>query len=278
MIDLVLKRGRAYRCQPCGYMESKSRVECHFYKKHVPEFEVPFMCHPCDFRTGDQQKFQRHQESPGHQEKMDPLMEIVALQVSQVPRFIKVGEDIIKLSKTESAKHWLEVSSLTDSQEQTGEEDLRVQLLTTEPMNVTPPQTTEPVMVSREETAASAMPDIGMLELPMVSDSDSAKVTDASTQTETEALDDIVINRVDSNLKVMNGYMKDTLEQVYKYIETLAEMNKRQEQMLLRLEKKLDSGERRQHEDDRDSNRRRERDYDRDRQYRSMKFRSRDRH
>ena len=31
MIVLV-KRGRAYRCVPCGYIESKHRAEAHFYK------------------------------------------------------------------------------------------------------------------------------------------------------------------------------------------------------------------------------------------------------
>ena len=73
MIELVKKRGRVYRCFPCGYIESKHRAEAHFYKKHAAELEVPFMCVACDFRGRDATKFQRHQESLGHLEKMDPL-------------------------------------------------------------------------------------------------------------------------------------------------------------------------------------------------------------
>ena len=53
MVELVKKRGRAYRCVPCGDIESKHRAEAHFYKKHVAEFEVPFMCVACDFRGED---------------------------------------------------------------------------------------------------------------------------------------------------------------------------------------------------------------------------------
>ena len=51
MIELVKKMGRASRCVPCGYIESKHRAENHFYKKHVAEFEVPFMCVACDTRS-----------------------------------------------------------------------------------------------------------------------------------------------------------------------------------------------------------------------------------
>ena len=88
MVELVKNRGRAYRCVPCGYIESKHRAEVHYYKKHVAEFEVPFMCVACDFRGGDATKFQRHQESPGHLEKTDPLTSEIAIQHSQSPRFM----------------------------------------------------------------------------------------------------------------------------------------------------------------------------------------------
>ena len=88
MIELVKKRGRAYRCVSCRYIESKHRAEAHFYKKHVAEYEVPFMCVACDFRGGDSTKFQRHQESPGHLEKTDPLMWEIAIQHSKSPKFI----------------------------------------------------------------------------------------------------------------------------------------------------------------------------------------------
>ena len=60
-----------------------------------------------------------------------------------MPWYIKEVEDIEKLSKGDSAKHWMGVSQVTGS-EKAGEspqvEDIRGQLLRTKPMMLTPPQ------------------------------------------------------------------------------------------------------------------------------------------
>ena len=140
MIELVKKRGRAYRCVPCGYIESKQRAEAHFYKKHVAEYEVPFMCVACDFRGGDATKFQRHQESPGHLEKMEPLTSEIAIQNSKSPKFIVYGEDVIRLSKEESARHWLSMAGDRANEKTSSDlEDIREQILLDEPMNIPSP-------------------------------------------------------------------------------------------------------------------------------------------
>ena len=93
MIELVKKRGRAYHCSPCGYVENKHLAEAHFYKKHVAEFEMPFMCVTCDFRGEDAAQFQRYKESPGHS-----LMTEMVVQHSQAPMFIVHGEDFVRLT------------------------------------------------------------------------------------------------------------------------------------------------------------------------------------
>ena len=86
MLNVVLPRGRTYKCVPCGYVKNKSRMERHFYTTHV---QVPFVCKPCEFRTGDAGKFSRHQQSPNHLEKValtDVLLQAAAYQVSSVTR------------------------------------------------------------------------------------------------------------------------------------------------------------------------------------------------
>lgn len=110
MLNVVLPRGRAYKCVPCGYVENKSRMEKHFYTTHVAEYQVPFLCKPCEFRTGDAGKFSRHQQSPNHLEKVpltDVLLQAVAYQVSSVPKTMVIGEDVERLSHEESSQHRL---------------------------------------------------------------------------------------------------------------------------------------------------------------------------
>ena len=121
-------------------MENKSRMEKHFYTTHVAEYQVPFLCKPCDFRTGDAGKFSRHQQSPNHLEKValtDVLLQAAAYQVSSVPRTMVIGKDVERLSCEDSSQHWL---STTAEETVPVVEDLRVQLLTSEPMCVTPPE------------------------------------------------------------------------------------------------------------------------------------------
>ena len=114
MTEIVKQRGRAYRCTPCGFTTRKCRIEEHFYKRHVSEHEVPYMCVACEFRTGENSKSVRHQVQPGHTVKVDPVQNIIALRESSTPRFMITGQDLVKLSKEDSAEHWLSVRLATD--------------------------------------------------------------------------------------------------------------------------------------------------------------------
>ena len=143
MTEIAKNRGRAYRCSPCGYTSRKCRIEEHFLRKHVTEHQGSFMCMVCEFRMGDNTKFVRHQESMGHIARVDPVQNLIALQESSAPRFMIVGQEVVKLSKEESAEHWTEVGwSLVEDGDAKEEEveDLRIQLLTHEPLRLTPPQ------------------------------------------------------------------------------------------------------------------------------------------
>ena len=143
MLQFVVKRGRAYRCDPCAYVENKSRTTLHFYNRHVLEHEIPYACVQCEFKTGDRKKLDRHLESPNHREKVDIQLEGLSVLVSQTPRFIQEGTDIVKLTKEDSARHWMGVSQVMGDDEAESShsrpEDIRGQLLRTEPMVLTPP-------------------------------------------------------------------------------------------------------------------------------------------
>lgn len=254
MLNIVLPRGRAYRCVPCGYVENKSRMEKHFYSTHVPEHQVPYVCKPCEFKTGDVGKFERHQLSPNHLEKVpasDVLLQAAAYQISSVPRTMVVGEDVLKLSRDESSQHWLSAACqpVQGDELPTVVEDLRVQLLTTnEPLVVTPPQIQDPVEVPQESR-----------EVPVTI----SQVITVEKGTNTDKVSEADINiliQMDENIRIMNNNMSETLKQAYSYIETVSEMNKRQEAMILKLEKKLDECEARERREREERSREAERD------------------
>lgn len=237
---------------PCGYIENKTRVERHFYEKHVSDFEIPYVCKACDFKTGDSGKFTRHQESPAHSEKVtDPLLQAVCYQISTAPRFIRLGADMLKLSRAESRGHWLHVGggcevSPEEDDADSVVEDLRVQLLTTnETMTIRSPV----VRFGADPTARV--------------------IQTVETGVNTEAVspgDFDLIQGMNVQLMTMNGYMSKSLEQLYGYIEQVSKMNKRQEDLILKLEKKLnemDERDRHERECERERERRRNRDYDR---------------
>lgn len=253
MLNVVLPRGRAYKCVPCGYVENKSRMEKHFYTTHVAEYQVPFVCKPCEFRTGDAGKFSRHQQSPNHLEKVplaDVLLQAAAYQVSSVPRTMVIGEDVVRLSREESSQHWL-----TTASEETVPvvEDLRVQLLTSEPMCVTPPQVPLATGVISTEQVVKKM--------------DAGVNTDSVTPEGYE-----LIKQMNSQLVLMNDYMSKTLGQLYEYIEKVSSMNTRQEAMIQRLEGRLNESEERE----RRMRAERERELDRERRLREDRARERD--
>ena len=108
------------------------------------EHEIPYGCVQCEFKTGDRKKPDRHLESPNHREKVDLQLESLSVLVSQTPRFIQEGTDIMRLSKEDSARHWMGVSQVMgyDGAEDSPSrpEDIRGQLLRTEPMVLTLPE------------------------------------------------------------------------------------------------------------------------------------------
>ena len=234
MVELVKNRGRAYRCVPCGYIESKHRAEVHYYKKHVAEFEVPFMCVACDFRGGDATKFQRHQESPGHLEKTDPLASEIAIQHSQSPRFNVYGKDVVRLSREDSAKHWLSVAGDGALEETALDvEDIRGQILSDKSM-----------------TNTSPTGDNGQKSNSIQGPTETA--IDVGTNTECSQLDNIAatITKTHEELGFVNAQMVETLSKVYEFAEKLVQVNIKQEGVIKRLEEKLDSMERRERKEE----------------------------
>ena len=225
MIQYVLKRGRAYRCLDCNYVENKSRMMLHYYDKHVLEYQIPFTCVPCVFKTGERKKLDRHLESPNHREKVTLDMESMSTLISQTPRYIKEGEDIEKLSKEDSARHWMGVSQVAG--EKVGEspsqvEDIRGQLLCTEPMVLTPPQ-------SQEE--GSSVP--------------RREFEERGTQTEQVPREE---DKLEKKLDGLRAEVAEALTGLFQYMEQLKTLNNEQSDLITRLNTKLDQAETRERE------------------------------
>ena len=225
MIQYVLKRGRAYRCLDCNYIENKSRMMLHYYDKHVLDYQIPFTCMPCVFKTGERKKLDRHLESPNHREKVALDMESMSTLISQSPHYIKEGEDIKKLSKEDSAKHWMGVSQVTGKK--AGEspsqvEDIRGQLLCTEPMVLTLPQ-------SQEEGSSVAR----------------RKFEERETQTEQVPRKE---DKMEEKLDSLRAEVAEALTSVFQYMEQLKTINNQQSELITRLNNKLDQAETRERE------------------------------
>ena len=229
--EIVKQRGRAYRCVPCGFSSRKCRMEEHYYKRHVSEHEVPFQCIVCQFRTGDNSKYVKHQDSPAHTAKVDPVSNLVALQESSTPKYMVMGQDVVKLSREESAEHWLAVGCTTDD-EDNDIEDIRPQLLRHEPMNFTPPSRTE-----------GARPK----EVALCKDAEVQTDKEPPQPTEPSAME-LAVRRIDSNFSQMYAQTSDALQTIYNLQENMKVINRRQEEVILRLEKRLDKYEEKERE------------------------------
>ena len=90
-LQYILARGRAYRCIPCGNVENKSRTEVHFNSQHVVDSDIPYLCVPCDFTTGDKKKLETHVESPVHLE-VESWLDRLEIINSATPRYIEIGK------------------------------------------------------------------------------------------------------------------------------------------------------------------------------------------
>ena len=201
--------------------------------RHVTEHQVPFMCVVCEFRTGENTKFVRHQESPGHMASVDPVQNLIALQESSAPRLMIMGQDVVKLSKEESTEHWLEVgwSPVEDGEAKEEEvEDLRIQLLTHEPMRLTPPQSQ--TVTGPTKTVTQSVPEV----VPTKVTAEKASQTDPMSS-------ETMLNRIDTNQTFMYGQVRDAIQSMYSMHENLKVINRRQEEVILRLEKKLKASE-----------------------------------
>ena len=201
-------------------MYHKCRIEEHFYKCHVTEHQCPFLCLVCEFRTGDNAKFVRHQESPGHLAKVEPLENFVALQMLSSPRCMVMGQDVMKLSKEESAENWLSVGWMPVDDDEAKEEkvkDLRPQLLRHETIQLTPPK-------SQKVTRFMAT------EIPAL--------TKAGSQTDQMYFEE-KLDKIDNNVNFMYIQVLETLQSMYGMMKTLRSSTT-VKRNFLRLEKRLD--------------------------------------
>ena len=186
---------------PCGFTSRKCRIEEHYYKRHVSEHEVPFQCIVCQFRTGDNSKYVKHQDSPAHTAKVDPVSNLVALQESSTPKYMVMGQDVVKLSREESAEHWLAVGCTTDD-EDNDIEDIRPQLLRHELMHLTPPSRTE-----------GARPK----EVALCKDAEVQTDKEPPQPTEPSAME-LAVRRIDSNFSQMYEQTSDALQTIYAHV------------------------------------------------------------
>ena len=107
----------AYRCLLFGFTSRKCRIEEH-------------QCIVCQFRTGDNSRSMSDTRTL-------PLTPGKYIQCQTWWHFM--GQDVVKLSKEDSAEHWLSVGQVTD-EEDIRYEDIRQQLLRHELMTLAPPR------------------------------------------------------------------------------------------------------------------------------------------
>ena len=145
----------------------------------MPYYQIPFACVPCDFKTGIRKKLDRHLESPNHREKVDLKVESVSTLIFQTPHYIVIEQDLVKLSK--------EVGDTSAE-----EEDIRSQLLRTEPIQLTP---------TVRETVGSV-------------------VTHESKETQTEQVPGKE-DRIEKKLDELKSEVAEALTNMFQYIDQL---------------------------------------------------------
>ena len=161
----------------------------------------------------------------------DPVQNLIALQESSAPRFMIMGQDVVKLNKEESAENWIEVgwSPVEDGDAREEEvEDLRTQLLTHEPMRITPPQLQTVTSPTSIETQS----------IPVVTPT--KVMAEKAFKTDPMSCESI-LNKIDTNQTFMYSQVKDALQSMYSMHENLKNINRRQEEVILRLERKLEA-------------------------------------
>ena len=144
------------------------------------------------------------------------------------PKFILYGEDVIRLSKEESARHWLLVAGDGANEETSSDvEDIREQILPDKPMNIPSPAGDNEQIKRIQDTTVKV---------------------DAGTNTECTQLDHIAATVIKTHEEVrsMNSQMAETLSKVYEFAVKLVQVNIKQEGVIQRLEENSESIERRE--------------------------------
>ena len=133
-----------------------------------------------------------------------------------------MGQDVVKLSKEESSEYWLSVGWMQvddkEAKEDEEVEDLRPQLLRHEALQLTPPQSQK---VSRSMAT------------------DAPALTEVASQTDQVYFGER-LEKVDNNISFMYNQMREALQSMYSMHENVKVVNRRQEEVILRLEKRLD--------------------------------------
>ncbi|XP_045214101.2 uncharacterized protein LOC123564515 [Mercenaria mercenaria] len=112
-------RGRAYRCLHCAKkgkeeINSKTRIENHIYKYHVPNDEQPFWCRMCQFRSRSKDSLFRHVQTYARHKNVMKEKGYVASEPFLVcnDNPYRLGEeDFQVLDKDESSAWWSKKAS-----------------------------------------------------------------------------------------------------------------------------------------------------------------------
>ena len=142
---------------------------------------------------------------------VEPLENLVAFQMLSSPRYMVMGQDVMKLSKEEKAEHWLYVGWMPvddDEAKEKAVKDLRPQLLRHETIQLTPPTSQK---VTR--SMATVIP----------------ALTEAASQTDQMYFDE-KLDKIDNNVNFMYNQMLETLQSMYGMHENLKVVNRRQEE------------------------------------------------
>ena len=138
------------------------------------------------------------------------------------------SQDVTKLSRGDTAEHWLSIGheSERNSTLKCGTvEDISSQLLRHAPMQLTRPNSGESeVHVTKQQPGNSVVAE--------------KKFEDAAVQTEAVTPEDVsVLQKIDSNLSFMYAQTREAVSVMYNTLENFKVINRRPEEVILRMER-----------------------------------------